>query len=249
LKTRFVLAPALILLAACAHRESQGELNVAAAANLQRVLDPLAREFTRQSSLKIVTSLGSSSQLEQQIENGAPFDVFLSADTAQVDHLSSKGLVAPDSVAVYAAGVLVLWAPRRPDIRRIEDLAGAGVKRIGVANPESAPYGKATIESLTAMHLWPQLESKVVYGPNISVVAQFAESANADAAFTALSLVIDRADPSIPVPENLHQPINQALCILKASPRVTAAKRFRDFLLSPGGQIILKQFGYHQPGK
>jgi molybdate transport system substrate-binding protein len=249
LKIQFLLAPTLILLAACAPRESHGELNVAAAANLQRVLDPLGREFTRQTGLKIVTSLGSSSQLEQQIENGAPFDVFLSADTAQVDILSAKGLDAPDSKAVYATGVLVLWAPRRTDIRRIEDLAGPTVKRIGIANPEVAPYGKATIESLTAMHLWPQLESKVIYGPNISVVAQFAESANADAAFTALSLVIERADPSIPVPEDLHQPINQALCILKASPRVAAAKRFRDFLLSPGGRRILKQFGYHQPGK
>jgi molybdate transport system substrate-binding protein len=235
-------------LTSCATRQPSGELTVAAAANLQRVLDPLAEEFGHKTRVKLVSSLGSSSQLEQQIENGAPFDVFLSADTEQVDRLAAKGLVAADSRAVYARGVLVLWAPKRPDIRQLEDLGGAGVKRIGIANPELAPYGKAAIESLTSLHLWPQLEPKVIYGPNISVVAQFAESANADASFTALALVNNRADRPIPVPENLHQPIDQALCIVKSSPHLAVAAQFRGFILSSEGQAILERFGYRKPG-
>jgi molybdate transport system substrate-binding protein len=247
-KARFCLfAAGLAMLASCGGRQPAGELNVAAAANLQRVLEPVGQAFQRRTGIKMVFSLGSSSQLSQQIENGAPFDIFLSADTAQVDHLVEKGLIVADSRGIYARGVLILWAPKRTDIHQLEDLAKPDVKRIGIANPELAPYGKAAIETLTALRLWPQLEPKVIYGPNIAVVAQFAESGNADAAFTALALVHDRADQPIPVPENLHQPIAQALGIVKASPRYSSAGQFRGFLLSEEGQAILERFGYRKP--
>jgi molybdate transport system substrate-binding protein len=242
-----LLAAASFLLGGCASKPEAGELHIAAAANLQRVFDPLAKAFDKQTRVKLIASYGASTQLAQQIENGGPFDVFLSADTAQVDRLASKGLLVEGSRAIYTRGVLALWAPKRPDIQKLEDLNRPDVKRIGIANPELAPYGKAAIDTLTAAHLWPALESKVVYGPNISIVAQFADSANADASFTALSLVNDRLEKPIVIPEDLHQPIEQALGIVKATTHGEAAAEFRQFLMGPEAQAILAKFGYHSP--
>lgn len=246
MKSLFI-APWLLIISGCSINRPSSEINVAAAANLQRALEPLAKAFKHNTGVKVVSSLGSSTQLAQQIENGAPFDVFLSADTAQVDRLSAKGLVAQGSQATYARGVLVLWAPKRLDLKSVQDLSNASVKRIGIANPELAPYGRAAIETLTALGLWPALEPKVVYGPNIAVAAQFSESGNADVAFTALSLVNERVEKPILIPESLHRPIEQALCVIKASPRAALAKSFTDFIMSKEGQAILAQSGYGKP--
>jgi molybdate transport system substrate-binding protein len=235
---------AACFLTSCGAKQPAGELHAAAAANLQRVFEPLSKAFEKQSGVKVIASYGASTVLAQQIENGGPFDIFLSADTAQVNRLAAKGLIDEHSRAVYARGVLALWAPKRQDIKRLEDLGRADVKRIGIANPELAPYGKAAIETLTALKLWPALESKAVYGPNISVVAQFADSANADASFTALSLVNDRLEKPIMVPEDLHRPIEQSLGIVKATPHAQAAAQFRQFILGARGQAIFAKFGY-----
>jgi molybdate transport system substrate-binding protein len=242
-----VLVCAALVLFGCGPKPPAGGLYIAAAANLQRVFDPLSKAFNKQTGVKAIASFGASTMLAQQIENGGPFDVFLSADTAQVDRLAAEGLIAEKSRTIYARGVLVLWAPKRRDIQKVEDLKRPDVKRIGIANPELAPYGKAAIETLTALHLWPELEPKVVYGPNISVVAQFAESANADASFTALSLVGDRLEKPVEVPENLHQPIEQALGVVKATPHGEAAAEFGQFMLGAEAQAILAKFGYHNP--
>jgi len=231
----------------CAAKHELNALHAAAAANLQKVLEPVSKAFEKKSGVKAVVSYGASTSLAQQIENGGPFDIFLSADTTQVDRLAAKGLIDPKSRAVYARGVLALWAPKRKDIKQLEDLRRADVKRIGIANPELAPYGKAAVETLTTLTMWPALETKVVYGPNISIVAQFADSANADASFTALSLVNDRLEKPIVVPENLHQPIEQALGIVSRSSNATAAAAFRAFLLGEEAQAIFAKFGYHSP--
>ncbi len=242
------LIVAICILSACSPKQESAQLNVAAAANLQRVFDPLAKSFEQSSGIKLIPSFSASTQLAQQIENGGPFDVFLSADTAQVDRLVSKSLAVDGSRTVYARGVLVLSAPKHLNIKMIEDLAKPEVKKVGIANPELAPYGKAAIETLTSLRLWPTLESKIVYGPNISVVAQFADSGNTDASFTALALVIETMDHRIVVPENLHKPIDQALCIVKATQHLAAAQKFDNFLLSTEGQAIMSKFGYLKPG-
>lgn len=238
---------AVCLVTGCGSKQPARELNVAAASNLQRVFEPLTKAFEKHSAVKVVASFGASTVLAQQIENGGPFDIFLSADKAQIDRLAAKGLIDEKSRAVYARGVLALWAPKRDDIQKLEDLGRADVKRIAIANPELAPYGKAAIETLTALHLWPAVESKVVYGPNISMVAMFADSANADAAFTALSLVNEHVEKPIIVPENLHQPIEQSLGIVKAAPHAQTAAEFRQFILGPQAQAIFAKFGYRSP--
>jgi molybdate transport system substrate-binding protein len=217
---------------------------VAAAANLSLMFADLARACEKSTGVKMTPSFGATAQLEQQIENGGPFDLFLAADAQHVDALASKGLIAADSRAIYARGKLVIWAPRRPDIQRIEDLGRADVKAIAVAKPELAPYGQASIEALTAVRLWPAIERKIVYAQNIQAVKQFADSSNVDAAFTALGLVKSLGGHYVEIGETLHQPIDQAMCIVKTTQRPEQARRAESFLLGPEGRAIFERFGF-----
>ena len=241
MRRRLALA---VLLTACGRAPETGELHVAAAANLSRMFGELSAACEKATGAKMTPSFGATAQLAQQIENGGPFDLFLAADTEHVDALAAKGLIAEGSRAVYARGKLALWAPNRADIQKIEDLARPDVKQIGIAKPELAPYGKASIEALTAAGLWPAIEKKAVYAQNISAVKQFADSANVDAAFTALALVKDSGGHYVTIDAKLHQPIDQAMCIVKATAHPDLAKRCEDFLRSAEARAIFERFGY-----
>jgi molybdate transport system substrate-binding protein len=233
-----------IFLAVCSQA---AELHVAAAANLATVLPDLNTAFERQTKVHIVPSLGATAQLTQQIENGAPFDVFLSADVEHIDQLIAKGFILPHSRAIYARGQLVVWAPRRAEIHSLDDLAKSDVRTIAVAKPELAPYGAAAIETLKGAGLWNRVEQKIVYAPSIAVTKQFADTGNADAAFTALALTAGQSGNQFPVNEKLHKPIDQALGIVKDSKEQQNARAFTTFLAGPAARAILKRFGYVQP--
>jgi molybdate transport system substrate-binding protein len=237
-----------LLVISCAPRPApEKELHVAAAANLSRILPELGAAYEKQSHVKVILSYGATAQLAQQIENGAPFDVFLAADTSHVDELVKGGFAIPDSRAIYARGQLVVWAPKRPDLRKIEELADAKFKAIIIAKPELAPYGAAAIESLQNMGLWDKLESKVVYAPSIMAAKQFADTGNGDAAFTALSLIIDQPGNYFFIDEKFHKPIDQALCIVKNTGQMQQATDFTAFLKGAEARGIFKRFGYGQP--
>jgi len=240
--TLAILAVSLAVLPAGA-----AELHVAAAANLSNILPDLSTAFERQNKIHIVPSLGATAQLTQQIENGAPFDVFLSADVEHVDQLIRNGFVISNTRAIYARGQLVVWAPRKPAIHTLADLAKSDVSAIALAKPELAPYGAAAIESLKNAGLWGTLERKIVYSPSIAVAKQFADTGNAEAAFTALALTVGQTGNSFPVDEKLHKPIDQALGIVKDSKEQTNARAFTAFLAGPAAREILRRFGYMQP--
>jgi molybdate transport system substrate-binding protein len=249
-----VVAVVLLLIAGCNKQPADNsqnaqEITVAAAANLTEAFAEVARQFTAKTSVRVVYSFGSTADLTKQIENGGPFDVFASADIEHVDELNQKGLIVADSRAIYARGRLVLWIPPQSSakITRIEEIAGASVKTIAVAKPDLAPYGRATVETLKALNIWSQIEPKVVYGTNVSNTKQFATSGNADVAFIPLALVKQGEGQTIEVDEKLHQPIDQALAILKASGKQEPARRFVDFVLGSDGQAILQQYGYRNP--
>jgi molybdate transport system substrate-binding protein len=239
-----LLAVPLVCMSACGHAPERGELHVAAAANLSMMFETLARACEKSTGVKMTPSFGATTQLAQQIENGGPFDLFLAADAQHVDMLGGKGLIAPGSRAVYARGRLVIWAPRRADIMKIEDLGRADVKAVAIAKPELAPYGQASIDALTAVHLWPAIENKIVYAQNIQAVKQFADSSNVDAAFTALGLVKSLGGHYILVSEKLHKPIDQAMCIVKTTVHADLAQRAESFILGPEGRAIFDRFGY-----
>src|ERR1700733_8042853 len=143
-----------LLSAGCSGPKEAKEIHLAAAANLRGVLDEIAGAFQAKAGIHVVPTIGATAQLTQQIENGAPIDVFLAADTQHIDELVAKGLAEAESRAIYARGQLVLWAPSRPDITALRDLAGPQVKQVGCARPELAPYGAAAVQALKKDGLW-----------------------------------------------------------------------------------------------
>jgi molybdate transport system substrate-binding protein len=221
-------------------------LTVAAAANLTDVFADVAAKFQAQTGIVVVYSFGATANLAMQAEHGAPFDVFAAADVAHIDALDKEGLLTPDSKAVYARGKLVLWVPpgSRARVGRVEDLKNGDVKIVAIANPKLAPYGEAAVESLRRLSLWSAVEPKVVYAENIIAAKQFAATGNADVAFTAYSLVFQAGGNAIPIPGDLHAPINQAVGILRSSAQQGHASRFVQFLLGPEGREILGRYGY-----
>lgn len=239
---------------ACGRGESESkgdELTVAAAANLTDAFGEIAKRFTARTGVKVTNSFGATADLSKQIENGAPFDVFASADVEHVEGLARKGLLAESPRGVYARGRLVLWLPPggKASVGRVEDLAGDGVSKIAIAKPDIAPYGRAAVESLNALGLWAKVEPKVVYSQTVAQAKQFASSGNAEAAFVPRSLVREGEGTAIEIDARLHAPIDQSVGIVRASKRQDAARRFVEFLMSEEGQSVLKSFGYDAPAK
>ncbi len=238
----------LLLLAAAAIAAAAGrpEVTVAAAANLNELLQTLGPLFEAATGIHPVFSFASTAQLALQIENGAPYDVFAAADVEHVEQLEKKSLLVPGSRAVYATGVLALWIPpsSSAQIARLEDLAQPGVKVIALAKPELAPYGLAARETLRRDGLWDRIQPKVVYADNINMAKQYGSSGNADAVFTAWSLVLKEGGKVIRIEEKWHDPIDQALGIVAASQHPAEARRFADFLLRGQGREILRSSGY-----
>ncbi|HVF43631.1 MAG TPA: molybdate ABC transporter substrate-binding protein [Pyrinomonadaceae bacterium] len=248
-----LLALALALSAgACSEPEAQGdEITVAAAANLTDAFGEMAKRFTARTGVKVTNSFGATADLSKQIENGAPFDVFASADVEHVEALARAGLLADAPRGVYARGRLVLWLPPggKASIARVEDLAGGSVSKVAVAKPDVAPYGRAAVETLNALGLWAKVEPKVVYSQTVAQAKQFASSGNAEAAFVPRSLVREGEGTAIEIDARLHAPIEQAVGVVRASKRQDAARRFVEFLTGEEGRSVLKSFGYDAPAK
>jgi molybdate transport system substrate-binding protein len=225
------------------------KISVAAAANLMDVFKGLGQAFQTKLGIEVVFSYASTAELSQQIDNGAPFDVFAAADTEHVDALVKKGKLDAQSRAVYAVGQLALWIPKPEEskIAELKDLTSKRVKFVAIAQPELAPYGRAAVEALTAVNLWKTVQPKIVYGNSVNMARQMAAAGSADAAFTAYSLVLHAAGTVVKIDPALHQPIEQALAVVTASKHSTAARQFREFVLGPEGQDLLIKSGYLSP--
>ncbi len=222
------------------------EITVAAAANLTEVAQAIGSEFEAQTKIQVVFSFGSTAVLTSQIENSAPFDVFMAADAEHADKLDHEGLLVKDSNAVYAVGVLALWIPpsSKAHVNKLQDLTAQDVQVIAVANPKLAPYGAAAVETLQHAGIWDQVKAKIVYAENISMAKQYGTSKNADAVFTAYSLVLKEAGQVIQVNEALHQPIVQKMGIVARSQHMDEARKFTRFVLNGGGRDVLERYGY-----
>lgn len=245
------IACAAVLFSSCGPGPAgpPGSLTVAAAANLSEVFAEAGRKFREQTGIDATFSYGSTAQLAQQIENGAPFDVFAAADTGHVDSLVKSGKALAGSRAVYALGQLVLWMPRGEEsgVRNLAGLRGGHVRFVAIAQPDLAPYGEASVEALRNAGLWEAIQPKVVYANNISQARQLAASGNADAAFTAHSLVLHDQGSVLSVDPSLYRPIEQAVAIIAGSRRQAEAQKFREFLLGTEGRRILAASGYTLP--
>jgi molybdate transport system substrate-binding protein len=232
-----LLSPLSAVAAANSSPTSQNDQTVLVAAAAD--LAPLEAPLVQASGLKVRFVPGASGLLAQQIAEGAPYDIFLSADEKRVRDLTAAGRLVPASVRVYAYGRLGLWS-KRDLVHTLNDLRDPRVLHIAIPNPVHAPYGVAARQALENQGLWSQVEPKIVYGENVRQAFQYADSGNADAVITAWTLLLGRGTP---LPDAWHAPIRQAGAILKAAPHPAEARRFLDFLCGAAGQAILNQHG------
>ncbi len=226
------------------------ELIVAAAADLVFALREMAPIFEREHQVEVTLTFGSTGQLAQQIQQGAPVDVFFAANVAFVEDLRAKGAILRDSVEPYAQGQIVLATQKnRPSLPTLKDLTREDVKRIAIANPAHAPYGMAAREALISAGVWTQVQPKLVYGENIRQALQFLQTGNVDAAILARSIAqvpevqFARIDP------NLYRPIIQAAAVTARSRQPDLARAFIRFVNGPQGRPIMKHFGFLLPGE
>jgi molybdate transport system substrate-binding protein len=225
---------------------STDEITVAAAADLTPAFEELGRQFESATKTKVVFVFGSTGMLTRQIENGAPFDLFAAANVSYIDELDQKGLIIPDSKTIYARGRITLWTTNESPIRLqgIADLVQPEVQRIAIANPDHAPYGLAAKQALQSAGVWDRVQSKLVYGDNIRQTLQYAQTGNVEVAIVALSLSVQSNGRWSLIPEELHQPIDQALAVIKTTKKEQAARAFAAFVTSPQGKTIMKKYGF-----
>jgi molybdate transport system substrate-binding protein len=253
----FITLPVIALLLssqAGLRAQQQPSLRVAAAADLQFALKDIAQQYEHQTGHKVEITFGSSGNFFSQLQNGAPFDVFFSADVEYPTRLQQANLIEPNSLLKYAIGRIVVWTP--PDSKI--DLAGQKwnalldptIQKIAIANPEHAPYGRAAVDALKRAGFYEKVQSKLVYGENISQAAQFVQSGNAQAGIIALSLAVSPAMESghrWGVPVDQYAALEQAAVILKSSPNKEAAHAFLAFVSSDAGRRTLGNFGFAIP--
>lgn len=222
-------------------------LRVAAASDLQTALPVLAERFTKQTGIEVSLTFDSSGRLAQQIKEGAPFDVFLAANQTFVQGLADDGAVRPDSVHPYALGALVLAV--HPDagtaIQSIADLTRPEVKKIGLANPATAPYGAAGKQALERAELWDKVQPKIVQSDSVRQALQFVETGNAEAGLVGKSSALaSKAVRIVEVDKALYDPIVQGLGIVARTKLPSEAQQFTDFVLGNEGQDGLIEFGF-----
>ena len=230
------------------------ELTVAAAADLRPALDEIAAHFQPASGIKLHAIYASSGDLFHQIENGAPFDVFLSANAAYPRKLDQEGLTVSGTYLEYAQGkiVLIVRSNSSTDISGgLKALVAPEIKKIAVADPAHAPYGAAAVEALKREKLYDQVAAKLVMGENISQTASFVLSGGADAGIVALSLVKEAPANSqvryTEIPSGDYSPILQACVVLRSSKKQAAAAKFESYLRSGEAAAILRRFGFDIP--
>ncbi len=231
------------------------EIVVAAAADMSAVLPQLAAAYTKQTGQTAKFSFGSSGNLTNQIRNGAPFDAFFSADEEYPQQLIAEGLAAKDTLYRYAVGRLVLWVPSDSPLDLwklgIQALLDPSVKKISIANPATAPYGRAAAAALRHFGIYDQVSNRLVLGENVSQAAQFVESGNAQAGLIALSHALAAALKGKgrywTVPLDAYPTLNQAAVVLSRSKQQDAARKFLDFLRSPEAASVLSSYGFNLP--
>lgn len=229
------------------------ELVVAAAADLTPAFNEIGALFEEQTGIRVVFNFGSTGQLAQQIERGAPFDLFYAANMSFIEALNDRGLVIADTMEIYAQGRIAIWtrpdSPLRP--ARVEDLRDPDYRRIAIANPEHAPYGQAAKEALERAGIWDAVQPRLVFGENVAQTLTLADTGNVDAAIVALSLSIQSNGNWTLIPAELHpdHPLLQMAAVVAGTQHEPEARRFIAFVNSAPGHAIMKKYGFILPGE
>jgi molybdate transport system substrate-binding protein len=254
----FLALPPLIsfFLAHYEVRAQQKEICIAAAADLKFAMGELSEKFEKQTGTKVNVTYGSSGNFFSQMQNGAPFDLFFSADIAYPQKLEAAGLAEPGTLYEYAVGRIVIWTPADAKVDAANQgwkaLLDARVEKIAIANPEHAPYGRAAVAALQKAGIYESVKAKLVYGENISQAAQFVQSGNAQAGIVAMSLAVSpamRAGKRWEIPAKMHPAIEQGAIVLKDAQNKEAARAFLEFVKSTTGRTTLAKYGFAFPEK
>jgi molybdate transport system substrate-binding protein len=231
------------------------EITVVAAADLQFAMQEVASRFQKETGKTLKLIYGSSGNFFQQIQNGAPFDMFFSANLDFPKKLEASGLADPGSYYQYARGKIVIWVPNESKLdlsSGLKVLLDSSVKKIAVANPQHAPYGQAAVAAMQHEKIYEKVKEKFVLGENISQTASFVASGAADVGIVALSLALSSNMKGrgryIEVPSDEYPPIEQACVILAASKNKEAARQFLSFFRNPGIADVLKTYGFEVQG-
>ncbi len=246
-----LLAAGALLLSVSAHAE---KITIAAAADVKFAMDEIVTAFKMTApGDEVGVVYGSSGNFNTQIQQGAPYDLYFSADIAFPRELAKNGYAGSD-VKPYAVGRIVLWSATQDAARMtMASLADPRITRIAIANPKHAPYGRRAEEALRASGLWEKVEAKLVYGENIAQTAQYVESGNAQVGIIALSLAIN---PQLSnkggywlIPDTLHAPLKQGFIITKRAANSPLAKRFADYMSSTPARAVMTKYGFVLPGE
>ena len=224
-------------------------ITVYAASDLDMAFREIKPIFEKATGTRVTLVMGSTGNLAKQIEHGAPADVFFAANASFVDDL--QGAVIPQTRALYAQGRIVLATPTKPTVvvRELADLLKPEVRRVAIANPAHAPYGRAAQEALESAGVWERLKPKLVYGENIRHTLQFVETGAVEAGIVALSVAGVPDVRYVPIDLKLHKPLNQVAAVVKRSARPELGVAFIQFLNGPEGRPIMKRYGFFLPGE
>ncbi len=241
----------LVLAAACSSKSGHKTLRVAAASDLTKAFEELGKDFADKTGITPVFDFGSSGLLAKQIEQGAPYYLFASANKGFADEAVAAGKCDGASERSYARGRLVVWVPSGIDAPvKLDDLADPRFKKIAIANPEHAPYGKAAKQALEKTDLWSRVQDKIVLADSVSAAMQYAHTHAVDASLVALSLaVVTDGGAFLPVDQSLYEPLDQMLVVCGNGEEADAAHRFVDFISSPDGREVMTRYGFLLPNE
>ncbi|RJQ15303.1 MAG: molybdate ABC transporter substrate-binding protein [Nitrospiraceae bacterium] len=227
---------------------SPNEITVSAAADLSSAFREIAAMFEKETGVKALLNFGSTGMLAQQIEGGAPIDMFAAAQKSFIDDLEKRGFILPDTKRIYAIGRIALAVPRgAAKLDSLKGLLRPEIKKIAIANPAHAPYGMAAKAALERMGLWEKVRDKMVYGENVRQALSYVETGSVDAAIVALSISIGSDINYTLVPQELHPPLEQTLAVTKGGRNPGQARKFAEFINGPKGRPIMKKFGFLLP--
>ncbi|MSN24996.1 MAG: molybdate ABC transporter substrate-binding protein [Geobacter sp.] len=252
MKPRSVLVVILVLVGLVASTASAEKITIAAAADLKFAMDEIVGGFNRNhSGDEVQVVYGSSGKFHTQIMQGAPYDLYFSADSAYPRELVRQGQAASE-VKPYAVGRIVLWSAEMDASKMsLASLADPRITKIAIANPKHAPYGKRAEEALRSAGLWEKLQAKLVFGENISQTAQFVRTGNAQVGIIALSLVLNpelaKKGGYYLIPEAMHTPLEQGYIITKQGANKPLTKKFADFMVSKQVRGIMTKYGFVPP--
>ncbi len=251
LSALLVVASIAIDTAAC-KKADKPAVRVAAAADLAFAFEQLGAEFVRQTGKRVTFSFGSTGLLQQQLSQGAPFDLFAAADVTFADAAVRAGACEAASKSLYARGQLVVWTreggPAHP--ATLAELALPAYARVAIANPDHAPYGRAAKEALQRAGAWEAVARKIVYGENVRQTLQYAQTGNVEAAVVALSLAVaTKGGTVLPIDPALHAPIDQALVVCTRGADPEGGRAFAALVNSAEGRAVMRRFGFLLPGE